>query len=159
MRIATVMDLPPRYRDQANAALERFRANPYAPVDAAAQRENREALRKAHYAEQRERHVLALLIQLRYVGLDTLFVREHRFHPQRRWALDLYADAHTLGIELQGGLHDPKRSHHTLMIGYLNDREKINSAIEHGIRVLEYGPQSIADGSAVLQIERIVRAA
>ena len=105
---------------------------------------------------ERDQLVAAMLTQLGYVGLDRLFVREYKFHPERRWRLDLYCDSHRLAIELHGGIYSAGR--HTRGEGFTKDREKMNSALELGIRVLEYTPKEIADGSALAQIERVIAA-
>lgn len=106
--------------------------------------------------EQRERFQLAMLSQLNALHLDTLFVREFRFHVERAWRLDLYSHAYSLGIELHGGLNEKARGRHLRAAGFKRDREKMNAAIECGIRVLEYWPEAIADGSAAAQVERII---
>ena len=111
-------------------------------------------LLKAQRSEERERLASALLQQLSYVNLAYLFVREYSFHPDRKWRLDLYCDNHRLGVELHGGVFSGGR--HTRGRGFTEDREKMNSAVEAGIRVLEYTPKEIADGSALAQIERII---
>ena len=105
---------------------------------------------------ERERLVNGLLYQFKLVGKAGLFQREYRFDATRRWRLDLYCDSHRLGIELHGGIYSGGR--HTRGDGFWKDRLKMNAALEAGIRVLEYTPKEIADGSALAQIERVIGA-
>lgn len=148
LRVRSVLELPAAMRDQVRARLALVKAN---PAEAA------EQLRLERLREERERFQLALLKQLEYVNLAQLFVREHRFHVERLWRLDLYCDSHKLGVELHGGIFAHGR--HVRPAGFQNDRRKMNAAVELGIRVLEYWPQAIADGSACAQVERIIRSA
>lgn len=105
-------------------------------------------------SHEREKLVLALLEQLKWLKLDRCFIREHRFHQDRRWRLDLYVPDHALGVELHGGTWTGGR--HTRGYGFQRDREKMNAAIEAGIRVLEYTADDVRKGTAALQIERIL---
>ena len=149
LRIRHVADLPPLMRAYAASVLA------HAPVvPRAATQLGLERLR-----EERERLQCTMLSQLRHVNLAHLFVTEYRFHPERRWRLDLYSAAHRLGVELHGGLEIyGKRSHIGAgnKGGFALNREKMNAAVELGIRVLEYTPAALADGSALAQIERIL---
>jgi hypothetical protein len=153
LRITSVLELPIALRDQAYAACQALLPTPRTATA--------DELRHAQFEEQRNRLVDAMLAQLRYAGLDTLFEREFAFHPTRKWRLDLFTRAPTtpLGIELHGAVSEFNRGRHLRggpQGGFVRDREKINAAIECGIRVLEYWPEVIADGSALAQIERIV---
>lgn len=105
--------------------------------------------------EQRERHVLALLAQLQALGIAGQFEREYRFHPQRLYRFDLYHGGARLGVELHGGIFTGGR--HVRGVGFAADRQRMNSAVELGYRVLEYTPGDLADGSACAQIERLLR--
>lgn len=116
----------------------------------------RQAFQKVSVKAESERLVLGLLYQLELVGLAGLFQREYKFHAERRWRLDLYSAKHRLGVELHGGVYSAGR--HTRGEGFTKDREKMNAACEFGIRVLEYTPKEIADGSALAQIERMIGA-
>ncbi len=150
LRIRTVSELPQSIRESVAQRLRDCSAAPTTPSRAAS------ALRQLQFREQRERLALAMLKQLEYLNLASLFVREFKFHPQRKWRLDLYASAYQFGIELHGGIFSGGR--HTRGSGFRDDREKMNAAVELGISVLEYWPQAIADGSAAAQVERIIAA-
>lgn len=107
-------------------------------------------LLKAH----RERFVLMLLKQLEVNNHAWLFLREHAFHPQRKWRFDLYVPAYKLAVEIHGGIYTQGR--HTRGQGFRVDRQKMNAAVELGIRVLEYTAAELADGSAAAQIARVL---
>ncbi len=148
LRIRSIDDLPEVARARARAQFEAARPQ-VVPASA-------KALRLARLSEERERLVLALLEQLKYVRLDVLFEREYRFHVERKWRLDLFARSQNLGIEVHGGLSDRVRGRHVRQKGFEGDREKVNAAIEYRIRVLEYWPRAIASGEACAQIERVI---
>lgn len=143
LRIRSVLDLPQTIRDSV-----RTRLSEKPPV---AQRD----WKLAELRAERDKLVLALLEQLYAIGFGSLFVREYQFHPERRWRFDLYCAAHKLGVELHGGIYN--RGRHLRPEGFIHDREKMNAAVALGIRVLEYWPQSINDGSALAQIEAVCR--
>lgn len=104
---------------------------------------------------EREKLALSLLEQLKYLGLASRFIREYRFDPDRRWRLDLFSGRDLLGVELHGGVF--KGGRHTTGKGFTADREKMNAALEAGIRVLEYTTREVKSGTAALQIERIIK--
>lgn len=62
--------------------------------------------------------------------------REIRFHPTRRWRLDLGWNGRQLGIEIHGG--EWAQGRHIRPAGFINDREKMNEAIRCGWQVLEF---------------------
>lgn len=97
-----------------------------------------------------------LIFQMKALGITTLISREYEFHPVRQWRLDIYLPAMRLGIECHGGIFSGGR--HVQAEGYTRDREKMNAAIECGIKVLEYTAAQIKSGQAVQQILRIYQA-
>lgn len=145
LRVRSVLELPTAIRDSVRA---RLASTPQQRTAAA------QVLRLAQLREERERLVLAVLQQLECRSLASLFVREYRFHTDRRWRFDLYAHSARLAVELHGGIFSAGR--HVRPKGFQDDRAKVNAATELGIAVLEYWPQAIADGSAAAQIERYV---
>ena len=63
---------------------------------------------------------------------------EYRFHPERMWRFDLaWVDAQ-VAVEIHGGVF--AFGHHTRGKGFLDDREKIGTAITLGWKVLEVAP-------------------
>jgi len=81
-------------------------------------------------------------------------VREHRFHPVRRWRFDLAFPDRKLAIEVDGGTWSNGR--HTRGAGYAKDAEKGNAAIVLGWRVLHYTSNVIQSGEAAREIARIL---
>lgn len=88
--------------------------------------------------------------QVQFAGLPAP-VREHRFHPVRRWRLDLAWPDHKLAVEIDGGIWSQGR--HTRGDGYRRDCVKGNEAILLGWRVLHFTPDMVSDGSAIQYIE------
>lgn len=76
-----------------------------------------------------------LLATAKEMGLP-LPVFEHRFHPKRRWRLDVAWPDHKVGIEIMGGVYTMGR--HTRGSGYEGDCYKLNAATTEGWRVLLY---------------------
>ena len=83
---------------------------------------------------------------------------EYRFHPARRWRVDVallsdYAAYDDIAIEIDGGVWLPK-GRHTTGKGFTADLEKMNALTELGWRVLRFTPQQVRDGSALEVIRR-----
>jgi hypothetical protein len=92
-------------------------------------------------AEQFAAHVKANRAQAIGLQLEMLGFRvsyEHKFHPRRKWRLDVYGERGKLraGIEIHGATFANGR--HTRGMGFAGDREKMNEAALCGIVVLEY---------------------
>jgi very-short-patch-repair endonuclease len=66
-------------------------------------------------------------------------VREHRFHPKRKWRFDFAFPAIKLAVELDG------RGRHQTVKGVRDDYEKLRAAVMAGWRVLHYPATDIAD--------------
>ena len=71
-------------------------------------------------------------------------VREHRFHPVRKWRLDFAWLDQKLALEVDGGIYGGR---HTRGAGFKKDQEKRNAAILMGWRVLHTTPAEVKDGS------------
>jgi very-short-patch-repair endonuclease len=96
----------------------------------------------------------ALTFQLRAVGLPDP-VAEHRFHPERRWRVDLAWPDLKVAVEIDGGTWIQGR--HTSGSGFANDARKLNEAAILGWRVLRVTPSMVRDGEALGYVERILR--
>ena len=83
------------------------------------------------------------------------FVREHKFHHERRWRLDYAHLGLLLCIEVEGGIWSKGR--HTRPVGFLNDIEKYNTATLAGWSVLRCTPQMIGDGTAYQLVEKAIK--
>ena len=66
-------------------------------------------------------------------------VREHRFHPTRRWRFDYAFPACRVAVEIDGGVWTYGR--HNRASGYLADMEKFNEAAALGWIILKFTPQ------------------
>ena len=64
------------------------------------------------------------------------FVREHQFHPTRRWRFDFAITDRRIAIEIEGGVFSQGR--HTRGIGFVNDCEKYNTATAMGWRIFRF---------------------
>ena len=82
------------------------------------------------------------------------WLREHKFHPQRRWRLDFYHPAYNLAVEIEGGAWISGR--HTRGAGFIADMLKYNAAAEMGIAVLRFDGGMVKSGEAIEQVERII---
>lgn len=69
------------------------------------------------------------------------FVREYRFHPDRRWRADFAFPEYRVIVEIHGGIWTSGR--HTRGSGFAKDREKSNAAQLLGWIVLEFTPAEI----------------
>ncbi len=74
------------------------------------------------------------------------FVREHKFHPTRRWRFDFAIPDRKVAIEIEGGIYTQGR--HTRGSGFSKDCEKYNVATVMGWAVLRYpanevGPEAL----------------
>lgn len=90
--------------------------------------------------------VATLLWQLQAVDAPEPVV-EHRFHPVRRWRLDVAWPALWLAIEVDGGAWVGGR--HATGSGIEADCEKLSTAVALGWRVMRLTPRLIKDGKAL----------
>lgn len=88
-------------------------------------------------------------------------VREHKFHPDRKWRFDFAHVATKTAIEIEGGTWNGGR--HTRGSGYSKDCEKYNEAAKLGWCVLRYTAERINSQcvfevlDAITQRERLFR--
>jgi len=81
--------------------------------------------------------------------------REYRFHPQRRWRFDFAWPRCKVAVEVDGGIYS--RGRHVRGSGFERDAEKRNAAVMAGWRVLHFTPRHIKSGTAVREIEMLMR--
>jgi very-short-patch-repair endonuclease len=67
-------------------------------------------------------------------------VREHRFHPERKWRFDFAHPASRTAIEIEGGIWNGR---HTRGDGFQKDAEKYFEAHIRGWRVVRLTPNLI----------------
>ena len=74
-------------------------------------------------------------------------VREHKFHPTRKWRFDFAWPDQMVAAECEGGIWNQGR--HTRGSGVIGDMDKYNEAARMGWAVFRFEGKSIKDGSAV----------
>lgn len=99
-----------------------------------------------------------MALHLRAHKLDHLFVREHRFHPERRWRFDFAVPALMIGVELQGGIFaSKKKSGHKTGVGIRNDMAKSREAQRLGWRVFQFYIDEVKSGFAADYMRRVLQ--
>lgn len=73
--------------------------------------------------------------------LKVTCVKEHRFHPVRKWRFDYAIPEHKIALEVEGGVWTDGR--HVRAEGFLGDMEKYNTATLMGWRVLRTTPDDL----------------
>lgn len=94
-------------------------------------------------------------LHVRAHGLADGMVREHKFHPERRWRFDFAWPQHQLAVEVEGGTWGGGR--HTTGAGYEKDCEKYAEALCLGWRVLRVTGTQVKKGQAVMWLSRTLR--
>lgn len=80
-------------------------------------------------------------------------VREHRFHPRRRWRFDFAWPELMLAVEVDGGQYLGGRGHHYSPEGIAKDREKTIAADRLGWTVLHFPGSQVRSGQAIAAIK------
>lgn len=88
--------------------------------------------------------------QLKAVGLPTP-VKEHRFHPPRRWRFDYAWPEQMVALEIEGGTWVKGR--HVRPSGYAKDCEKYSWAAIDGWRVIRATTEQVKSGEAIHWVE------
>lgn len=89
----------------------------------------------------------------RKVGLPEP-VKEHRFHPTRKWRLDYAWPKHMLALEVEGGVWTGGR--HTRGAGFLGDISKYNEATAMGWRILRTTPNGLLTTETINLIKKSI---
>lgn len=92
-----------------------------------------------------------LLEHLRHHGVDG-FVREHRFHPVRKWRFDFADPARKLALEIEGLTREGGR--HQRPKGFVEDCKKYAEAMLLGWRLIRVTPGMVVNGLAIEYIRR-----
>lgn len=79
-------------------------------------------------------------------------VREHSFHPTRRWRFDFAWPDLMLAVECEGGQYTQGR--HQRPAGFAGDAQKYNEAQLLGWMVLRFTGDMVRSGEAIGVIER-----
>lgn len=139
----TLADLSPRYREQVRAEL----GSVPRPRTVSLVREEQAPEPPAVPVSRFER-------LLRSVGLPAP-VREHRFHPVRRWRFDYAWIDHKVALEVEGGVWTGGR--HTRGAGFVGDMEKYNAAVVAGWRVVRVVPGKLCASATVGMLESLLQ--
>jgi hypothetical protein len=91
-----------------------------------------------------------LEVQMQAAGVPA-WTPEHRFHATRRWRLDYAWPERLVAVEVHGGTWADGR--HTRGAGFASDREKMNTALLVGWRVLEVTTDHVRSGQALSWLE------
>lgn len=73
--------------------------------------------------------------------LGVVAIKEHIFHPTRRWRFDYAIPSHKIALEVEGGVWTNGR--HTRPQGFLGDVEKYNAATLLGWRIFRVTPDEL----------------
>ncbi len=88
-------------------------------------------------------------------ALKIAFEQEYKFHAERNWRADFLITGTKILVEVEGGIWSGGR--HTRGKGFIADMEKYNAAAILGFKVLRFDTQQVKSGSAIRQIENLVR--
>jgi hypothetical protein len=80
-------------------------------------------------------------------------IKEHVFHPTRKWAFDYAWPDHMIALEVEGGVWNQGR--HNRGKGFLNDMEKYNAAGMLGWRVFRTTPQDLIKTKTIEMIKTL----
>lgn len=72
---------------------------------------------------------------------------------RRRWRIDWCFPEARIAVEVEGGYSVNGR--HTRTAGFLNDLDKYNALACHGYRLLRVTPRQVANGQALMWVQRI----
>lgn len=81
-------------------------------------------------------------------------IKEHKFHPVRRWRFDYAIPIAKIAIEVEGGVWTGGR--HTSPKGFLNDIEKYNTATIMGWRLLRTTPDRLCSNETLQMVRDII---
>lgn len=98
-----------------------------------------------------KRHELALYNQIIEKGLQGA-VEQYKFHPDRKWSLDIAFPNIKLAIEIDGGIWKKGKGGHNSGKGYEEDRLKDQAALLLGWAVYRVTPKMISSGDAITTI-------
>lgn len=80
-------------------------------------------------------------------------IKEHVFHPTRKWAFDYAWPDHKIALEVEGGVWNQGR--HNRGKGFLNDMEKYNAAGMLGWRVFRTTPEDLIKTKTIEMIKTL----
>ena len=143
----TLSDLPPRYQAQAIAqlhAMPRPRTVQIAPVEDDA---------PAPVKPKRKHPQPDATGWFTANGLPAP-VREHRFHPVRKFRFDYAWPDAQVALEVEGGVWTGGR--HTRGTGFLRDMEKYNHAAVRGWYVVRCTPDTLCTDGTIQMLKELL---
>lgn len=93
-------------------------------------------MKKSNYKESDLERKFDFYLKLLVPYLADTMVKEHRFHPVRKWRFDRAWPEYKIAVACEGGLFRKAGGAHRSVQGVLRDIEKTNAAVEAGWRVL-----------------------
>ena len=90
----------------------------------------------------------------KFHGLDWKLVREHKFHPTRRWRFDFCWPEAKIAVEYDGIMFG--HASHSSLGGILRDAEKINEAQRLGWRIFRANAKNVKDGTFFTLIDQVL---
>src|SRR5580765_1335368 len=88
-----------------------------------------------------------VLLEIHLNELGLAFIREYKFHPDRKWRFDFMLYMHNkIAIEIEGAVWTQGR--HTRGSGYTKDLEKYREAAALGWKVFRFSTQEVLNGTA-----------
>lgn len=84
------------------------------------------------------------------------WVREHRFHMERQWRVDLAHPAHRVAVEVEGFGPRGTPGRHQRPEGFDKDCEKYAELAIAGWRLIRVTTKQVKDGRALSWIERAI---
>ncbi len=82
------------------------------------------------------------------------FVQNYRFHPERKFEIDMAFVPQKIGVEINGGVFNQKA--HGSIKGILRDMSKRNLLVACGWRVLCYTPAEVHQGVAIAGLKALL---
>lgn len=94
----------------------------------------------------KKRQVVSEIVQMELLlSIEGIpFVKEYRFHPERKWRFDFAITTKKIAIEYEG-IYGGGKSRHTTVQGYTGDTEKYNEAGKLGWTILRYTASSFTN--------------
>lgn len=94
------------------------------------------------------------LLQLKSENMVDGMIREHRFHPTRKWLFDFSWPSKMIAVETEGGTW-ALIGRHTTGKGFQDDCDKYNAATVMGWKILR-GTQKHLDDLSLLEQTKIL---
>lgn len=88
-------------------------------------------------------------------------IREHVWHPTRKWRADYFLPDQTppVIVEYDGLMHHGANHGHASITGIMRDQEKANEAQAMGLRIYRANAKTIDSGDFFSLLERVLRRA